>query len=139
MITILHGTVEHGDARGRELGFPTANLPITGRPELDGVWAGYASVEGMGRFAATISIGRRSTYYPEDALRLVEVHILDFDGDIYGTDLRVELVSFIRGQQRCNGEAELVARIGADVRATRELVDWSEHYLRLPWLGLVPA
>lgn len=139
MRTLLQGIVEHGDARGRELGFPTANLPIHDRPELDGIWAAHAEVEGRGRFQATVSIGRRPTYYPDDAMRLVEVHLLDFSGSIYGSTLSVELVGFLRGQQRFSGSEELVARIAADVAATRDLLVPLREQVHLPWLGLVPA
>lgn len=139
MIDILQGIIEHGDARGRELGFPTANMPIHGNLGLDGVWAAYAEVEGMGRYAATVSIGRRPTYYSEHALRLVEAHLLDFSGDLYGRHLSVELVSFVRGQIRCANEADQVSRITEDVQATRDLLAVGDRYLRLPWLGLVPA
>lgn len=138
MIEILHGTVEHGDARGREIGFPTANLPINDREHLDGVWAGYAVVDGIRR-AATISIGRRPTYYPDHACRLAEVHVLDFLGDLYGKSMRVELATFIRGQQRFSNTSELVARIIDDVQVTRELTDIGEQFIRLPWIGLVAA
>jgi len=139
MIDILHGTVEHGDARGRELGFPTANIPIHGKPELEGIWAAYAEVEGLGRHLATVSIGRRPTYYPDDAPRLVEAHLLDFSGDLYGRRMSVELVSFVRGQVRCASETDLVSRITEDVQATRDLLAVGDRYLRLPWLGLVSA
>ncbi|GAA3695461.1 hypothetical protein GCM10023259_103610 [Thermocatellispora tengchongensis] len=53
MIDILHGIVEHGDARGREPGFPTTNLPIRGKFGLDGIWTACAGVEGLGGYAAT--------------------------------------------------------------------------------------
>ena len=138
MIEILHGTVEHGDARGREIGFPTANLRIDDREHLDGVWAGYAEVDDL-RHAASISIGRRPTYYPDNAYRLAEIHILDFQGNLYDKVMSVELTTFIRGQQRFNNSRELISQIIEDVRITRELTDPSEKFIRLPWIGLVAA
>lgn len=137
MTQILQGIVEHGDARGRELGFPTANLPIYGRTEFDGIWAAFADIEGHGRFPATVSIGRRPTYHPETAVRLTEVHVLDFAADIYGRHVSVELVSYLRRQERCANDAELVARISADVSATREVLSRAGDYRCLPWVGLV--
>ena len=124
MALILEGIVEHGDARGRELGFPTANLALEGRPDLEGIWAAFADVDGGGRFPATVSVGRRPTYYPDTATRLVEVHLLDFEGvgDIYGRRIRVELESYLRSQARCASEAELISLIAADVDATRRLM-----------------
>lgn len=58
---------------------------------------------------ATVSIGHRPTYYPDTAATLVEVHLLDFDADIYGCRVAVELTAFLRGQVRCANEQELVA------------------------------
>ncbi len=136
MIEILNGTVEHGDARGRLIGFPTANLPISGKDNLDGVWAGHAVVDGVRR-AATISIGRRPTYYPDMAYRLVEVHILDFHGNLYDKEMSVELTTFIRGQQRFANSPELIAKIVDDVRVTRELTQATDGFVHLPWIGLV--
>ena len=134
----MQGIVEHGDARGRQLGFPTANLPLHGSDELDGVWAAHAVVDGVGRFGATVSIGRRPTYY-RDGARLAEVHLLDFAGDIYGSHLSVELVSFLRPQVRCGSEAELIAMITADVHTARAVVNAESPTYHWPWLGLVPA
>lgn len=121
MKRILQGIVEHGDARGRHLGFPTANLPMHTVLDLDGVWAGFADVEGFGRFVATLSIGNRPTYYPDTAATLVEVYLLDFNADIYGCHVSVELIAFLRPQVRCTSDDELVALITEDVRATRRL------------------
>lgn len=122
MTHVLQGVVEHGDARGRELGFPTANLPIQGQDELDGIWAALVDVEGLGRHLATVSIGRRPTFYADGALRLAEAYILDFDATIYGRRLTVELVAFLREQARCADVAELIRLITADVAATRDLL-----------------
>ena len=122
MARILEGIVEHGDARGRGLGFPTANLALEGRGDLEGIWAAFADVDGVGRFPATVSVGRRPTYYPDTAARLVEVHLLDFEGDIYGRHIRVGLESYLRSQVRCTSEAELISLIAAGVDATRRLM-----------------
>jgi riboflavin kinase/FMN adenylyltransferase len=110
----VEGIVVRGDGRGRALGFPTANLAT---PEgllvpRDGVYAGGA----LGRRAA-ISIGTNPTYGGIE--RRVEAHLLDFDGDLYGQRLVVELWELLRGQERFGSEAELVAAITADVERTR--------------------
>lgn len=138
-VSFIEGYVEHGDARGRTLGFPTANLTIADRPELDGVWVGRVVVEGVGAHDATISIGRRPTYYPEGAERLIEVHLLDFSGDLYGRHLSVELTSFLRHQAQCSSERELITLIASDVQATRERGAAARPAHHWPWLGLVPA
>ena len=137
MKRILQGIVEHGDARGRQLGFPTANLPLHGTTDLDGVWAGFADVEGYGRFMATVSIGHRPTYYPETAATLVEVHLLDFNADIYGRNVSVELTAFIRPQIRCKSEDELVALIAEDVNVCRRMASADAVSAHRPWIGQV--
>ena len=82
----VRGPVEHGDGRGRELGFPTANVSVPERICLpaDGVYAGtFVAADGVERVAA-LSIGRRPTFYAENGLFLLEAYVLDFDGDLYG-------------------------------------------------------
>ena len=110
----VEGTVVTGDRRGVTLGFPTANLEIpTGLlvPAL-GIYAGSA----LGRPAA-ISIGTNPHYGGTE--RRVEAHILDFDGDLYGRRLVVELWERLRSEAAFGSEAELVAAIDEDVRRTR--------------------
>jgi riboflavin kinase / FMN adenylyltransferase len=110
----VEGTVVRGDARGRELGFPTANLDV--RPDLlvppDGVYAGAA----LGRRAA-VSIGTNPHFGGVE--RRVEAHLLDFDEDIYGERLVVELWEPLRAQATFRSLEELVATIGDDVARTR--------------------
>ena len=111
----VEGTVVRGDGRGRALGFPTANLAVPDGllvPE-DGVYAGAA----LGRRAA-ISIGT-NPHYGGGGERRVEAHLLDFDGDLYGRRLVVELWERLRDQASFGSEQELVAAIDADVARTR--------------------
>lgn len=113
----VEGIVVHGDHRGRELGFPTANLDVP--PGLlvppDGVYAGWT----RGRPAA-ISIGTNPQF--DGVERRVEAHLLDFDDDLYDQRLVVEIWSWIRGQMRFESVEALVDQIGADVGRTRESV-----------------
>ena len=117
----LDGIVIRGDARGRELGYPTANV----RPEryaavpADGVYAGRL-VLGATRRAAAISVGSNPTF--EGRERRVEAYVLDFDGDLYGDEVGVEFVARLRGQERYDRLEDLIAQIGRDVERTRELV-----------------
>ena len=104
-----------GDARGGTLGFPTANLAV--RPELlvpaDGIYAGAA-----GEHRAAVSIGTNPHYGGRE--RRVEAYLLDFDGDLYGRRLDVELWRRLRDEAAFDSEDELVAQIARDVEATRQ-------------------
>lgn len=117
------GEVVRGDARGRELGFPTANLGgrIEGFVPADGVYAGWAVLENGERRPAAISVGNNPTFTPEGRSR-VEPYLLDFDGDLYGRRLDVRFVRRIRGMERFDSLDALVARMRADVAETRELL-----------------
>lgn len=108
-----------GDRRGRELGFPTANVRIGADVELaDGVYAGAVELADGSRYSAAISVGRRPTYY-EAGERLLEAYLLDFDRDIYGEPTRVSVGELLRGQRVYHSEDELVTQIANDVEAVR--------------------
>jgi riboflavin kinase/FMN adenylyltransferase len=113
----LRGEVAHGDERGRELGFPTANLV----PDEDlacpghGVYACLAD----GRPAA-VSIGVRPTFKTGRG-ELIEAYILDFDGDLYGTELRLEFLERLRGERRFDTPEALIEQMHRDVERTREI------------------
>lgn len=113
----ITGVVEAGAKRGRTIGFPTANI---GRiPTLipkDGVYAVTATVEGRTHQAAA-NIGPAPTFGVDT--RTVEVHLLDFDGDLYGKELRVAFVRRLRDTQTFPGITELVAQLRRDVAAVR--------------------
>ncbi len=119
------GRVLPGDGRGRELGFPTANLEPENEvvPEA-GVYAGWCRLhEGQAfgsRHAAVAHIGQRPTF-DSTAMR-IEAHLVDFSGDLYGLRLRVEYVSRLRGVRRFEGPAALTAQVREDVRRARELL-----------------
>ncbi|HSW47327.1 MAG TPA: riboflavin biosynthesis protein RibF [Phycisphaerae bacterium] len=115
----LLGTVVQGEQRGRQLGFPTANIQTDGQLiPGDGVYAGQVIAEGR-RHDAAISIGCNVTFDGEKVL--IEAHLLDFDGDLYARPIRLEVIDWIRDQQDF-GSAETLkkhlARDVADVRAT---------------------
>ena len=114
----IAGTVERGDGRGQDLGFPTANLAVSGDSLLpgDGIYATWAVIDGERHPSAT-SIGIRPTFGPSD--RLVEVHVLDFNGDLYDKEIGVEFVDKIRDQQKFPGVDELIAQMDRDVAQAR--------------------
>jgi riboflavin kinase/FMN adenylyltransferase len=120
----LTGTVEHGAARGRELGFPTANLllPVDTCIPSDGIYAGFAHVSdrALGPRAAMIYIGSSPTF--ENGERQVEVNILDFNGDLYTQDLEVEFVAWIRGDKAFDSAEALAAQMHDDEATTRAVL-----------------
>jgi riboflavin kinase/FMN adenylyltransferase len=118
----LCGPVEHGEKRGRELGYPTANLvPPPGHAlPAHGVYACRANLADGRVRSAAVSIGIRPQF--ESVLGvLVEAYLLDFDGDLYGQDLELEFLHRLRGEQRFDGIDELIAQIERDVQDTRRL------------------
>lgn len=118
----VRGEVVHGDARGREIGFPTANLggEIEGLVPADGVYAGWVVVHRR-RMVAAISVGANVTFDPEGEPR-VEAFVLDFDRDIYGERLEVQFALRLRGMVRFDSLDALLAQMRADVDATRSLL-----------------
>ena len=120
----VRGRVERGDGRGRQLGFPTANVAVSERLCLpaDGVYVGtYIGADDVERRAA-LSLGRRPTFYAESGMLLLEAHVLDFDGDLYGQQARVRFLHRLRGQERFETVEALIEQMTRDVEATR---NWS--------------
>ncbi|MDB4936916.1 MAG: Riboflavin kinase [Labilithrix sp.] len=121
----LSGVVEHGDARGRTIGFPTANLGgVAEMLPAYGVYAVRVGEIGPRRTATAtanpgvMNIGVRPTV---DGMSLrIEAHLLDFDGDLYGHELRVDLVARLRGEQKFAGVDELRAQIAKDAESARK-------------------
>jgi riboflavin kinase/FMN adenylyltransferase len=111
----IEGTVVAGDARGAGLGFPTANLALPGGLILprDGVYAGFAAAH-----RAAVSIGTNPHF--GGAERRVEAFLLDFEGDLYGQRLVVQLWQRLRDQRSFSSDEELGAQIACDVEAARE-------------------
>jgi riboflavin kinase / FMN adenylyltransferase len=109
----LTGPVIHGDARGRTIGFPTANLHIPERMAIpaNGVYAAWVDVDGS-RQPAVVNIGVRPTFGVSQ--RTIEAHLLDFDGDLYGKMLTLRFVSHIRQERKFDGVEQLVAQITLD-------------------------
>jgi len=121
----LVGKVDHGDARGRNLSFPTANLEL--HDQLvpgDGVYAGRTRIAGKSYLCA-INVGPAPTF--DAAARRIEAHLLDFDADLYGRTLRVEFHSFLRDQQRFTSPGELADQLRVDVAAVRKQVPLTEN------------
>ena len=114
----LSGEVVRGDGRGRELGFPTANVNIPGGMLLpeDAIYATWAVVGGR-RLPSATSIGIRPTFGLTE--RLVEVYIMDFAEDLYGQAIGVEFVERLRGQEKFSGIDALIHQVNQDVADAR--------------------
>ncbi|RMH70846.1 MAG: bifunctional riboflavin kinase/FAD synthetase [Gemmatimonadetes bacterium] len=117
----LTGTVVHGDHRGHDLGFPTANLDLPPEKLLppDGVYAVYVELEGC-RHKGVMNVGTRPTF--EETKRQVEVHLLDNHQMLYGKTLRVEIEAFLRPEQRFASTENLQYQIKNDIARTREIL-----------------
>lgn len=129
VVPYLEGTVVAGDRRGRELGFPTANLQFAYRPAMPslGIYAGRLTEAGLSVTAghpALISIGTRPTFHAGTEV-LVEVHLLDFDGDLYGVRLGVELLARLRDERRFEGAEALVSQMRLDAERGRTVLGMS--------------
>jgi riboflavin kinase / FMN adenylyltransferase len=120
----LRGEVVHGDERGRELGFPTANLIPDEALACPGhgVYACLARHPACGPepVAAAVSIGVRPTFETGRG-ELIEAYLLDFDGDLYGQELRLDFLARLRGERRFASAEELVEQMRRDVARTREI------------------
>lgn len=127
----MRGEVVSGDRRGRELGFPTANLVPDDALVCPGhgVYACLANTltphdggqAGTGGMPAAVNVGVRPTF---DTGRgeLVEAYILDFEGDLYGAPLRLDFLARLRGERRFSSAEELISQMHRDVARTREIV-----------------
>ncbi|NUS72785.1 MAG: bifunctional riboflavin kinase/FAD synthetase [Corynebacteriales bacterium] len=118
---MVEGVVVRGDQRGRELGFPTANLeahPYAAMP-ADGIYAGWMRRAGK-EYRAAISIGSNPTF--AGTSRRLEAYVLDFDADIYGEHVAIEFVDRLRDMVRFDSLESLIAAIEADVALTRDLL-----------------
>jgi riboflavin kinase/FMN adenylyltransferase len=118
----MEGVVVRGDQRGRELGYPTANLlsPAFTAVPADGVYAGHLiRRDGVARPAA-ISIGTNPTF--NGVQRRTEAYVLDFDGDLYGEHIAIDIVARLREQRRYDGVEPLIAQIEQDVADTRAIL-----------------
>jgi riboflavin kinase/FMN adenylyltransferase len=118
----VRGVVASGDKRGRELGFPTANVSVPADILLpaDGIYAGwYERVDGAVHPTA-MNLGRRPTFYEMAHASLLEAYLLDFDGDLYDEPARVRFAARLRPELKFDGLESLVAQIEDDVRDTRQ-------------------
>jgi len=120
----VRGIVERGDRRGRELGFPTANVAVPARVCLpaDGIYAGTYVDAADVEHPCAISLGRRPTFYEHADGSLLEAYLLGFDGDLYEQQAKVRFVERIRAEERFDSVDELVTRMRKDVEEVRAVL-----------------
>ncbi|MEI8131346.1 MAG: bifunctional riboflavin kinase/FAD synthetase [Leptolinea sp.] len=118
----IQGFVVKGDARGHKIGFPTANLDIWQQKLLPapGVYRCFTMLDGK-PLLSVINIGYRPTFSNNSNRVFIEVHILDFDGDLYGKELQVQFTHRLRGEIKFPSFEELIHQIQSDIQAAREL------------------
>lgn len=118
---VLAGQVVHGDGRGRAIGVPTANLDVWADRCLPktGIYVCRAHVLGE-TWGAVTNVGYRPTFEPQPATPIVEAYLLDFEGQIYGEELRLEFLSRLRDELRFSSVDALVAQMREDIRIARE-------------------
>lgn len=120
---LLRGFVIEGNKLGRTIGFPTANIFIEEQDKLipkNGVYAVYVYIEGE-RYKGMLNIGVRPTIN-NDKRKTIEVHIFDFDNDIYGKTVRIELITYLREEVKFNGLDGLIAQLKMDAITSRALL-----------------
>ncbi len=117
----IAGQVVKGHGRGGPLGFPTANIlpPADILPPRDGIYAAWIVIDGVRRISAC-SIGERPTF--PGAGRAIEAFVMDFQGDLYGKELRLEFVRRLRDEARYDDVGQLQAQVDADIAETRRIL-----------------
>jgi len=117
----LRGRVVAGTGRGIELGFPTANLNIDPEQAIpaDGVYATWAYIGDKG-YQAMTNIGKRPTFGSSD--RTIEVYVLDYHGDLYGHELKIDIMERLRGEKKLDSAEELKKQITEDVKRGRAIL-----------------
>jgi riboflavin kinase / FMN adenylyltransferase len=122
----VRGTVVEGDRRGRELGYPTANVAVPADICLpaDGIYAGWHLRPDGTAHATAINLGRRPTFYADAETSLLETHLLDFDGDLYDEPARVRFVARLRDEVRFHSVDDLVRQMATDLDEARAVLGW---------------
>jgi len=117
----VEGVVQHGDKRGKALGFPTANLALGSyqRPAY-GIYAVRVRLDDDSEYDGVASLGIRPSFEPP--VELLEAHLFDFDDDLYGRTIEVALQAYIRPEERFDDMAALTARMGEDSATARRLL-----------------
>jgi riboflavin kinase/FMN adenylyltransferase len=119
----LGGPVIHGDGRGRRIDIPTANIDYPKQKVIpsNGIYVCRAAI-GPDKFMAATNIGFNPTFTPEKKIPSLEAHLLDFDRDIYGTQVKLEFVARLRDEIKFNSVESLLEQIHDDINKTRKML-----------------
>jgi riboflavin kinase/FMN adenylyltransferase len=119
----LSGPVIHGDGRGKKINIPTANLEIPAEKVIpaNGVYACWAWVSGE-RYLSVTNIGIRPTFTPDEYAPHVETHLLDFDRDLYGQEVELEFVEWLREERKFPSVEALVGQIHSDIERAKKIL-----------------
>lgn len=120
----LHGPVIYGDARGRTINVPTANIGYSHDKMIpaNGIYACWAYLNGQ-RYQAAVNIGVNPTFTPDKQTSNVEAHLLDFRREIYGEDVKLEFVARLRDELRFNSVEALLEQIWKDIEDTKRILN----------------
>jgi riboflavin kinase / FMN adenylyltransferase len=125
------GTVVRGDGRGRQLGYPTANLQLSSNRKMipqDGIYFARVEVDGS-IYSCMVSIGVRPTFFTHGQ-RTIEAHLLDFDGDLYGKAISLQFLKHLREERKFENATQLIEQMNKDKEESRRLEQ--EFQTRLP-------
>ena len=119
------GPVVQGDQRGRLLGFPTANVEVPNSVcvPADGVYAGWYERPDGSTHACAMNLGRRPTFYEHADISLLEAHLIDFHGDLYGEAAKVRFTHFLRSERKFDGIDALIAQLKHDIEHARAVLE----------------
>ncbi len=117
------GPVVHGDGRGHTINIPTANVQVPPGKLIpaNGIYACWAWVEGQ-RFQAAVNVGVRPTFTPDLPAPKVEAYLLDFNRSIYGMEVKIEFVRYLRPEEKYPNVKELLDQIHLDIEKTRQVL-----------------
>lgn len=128
----LEGIVVHGQQLGRRLGFPTANLgtdSILGKIPPSGVYVAYCSLADGRTLPSMLNIGYRPTVDSPDHALSIEAHILDFDEDIYGQNIRILTINRIRDERKMDSLEDLKNQLSKDLNKVRDQIHQSQSQI----------
>jgi len=118
----LAGTVVRGDGRGRQLGYPTANLQLSSHRKMipqDGIYFAQVEIDTT-VYSCMVSIGVRPTFFTH-GLRTIEAHLLDFDGDLYGRTITLQFLKRLRDERKFDSATQLIEQMNKDKEESRRL------------------